>query len=49
MAPRRAGRAARALDAPPALTWVLDNNTAEVLTATGRWVEADQLLADLAG
>ena len=42
-------RAARALDAPPALTWVLDNNTAEVLTATGRWAEADQLLADLAG
>ena len=42
-------RAARTLDAPPALTWVLDNNTAEVLTATGRWAEADQLLTDLAG
>jgi DNA-binding CsgD family transcriptional regulator len=42
-------QAARALDAPPALTWVLDNNTAAVLTTTGRWAEADQLLADLIG
>jgi DNA-binding CsgD family transcriptional regulator len=41
--------AARSLDAPPALTWVLDNNIAAVLTTTGRWAEADRLLADLAG
>jgi len=44
---REGQRAARSLDAPPALTWVLDNNTAAVLTTTGRWAEADQLLADL--
>jgi DNA-binding CsgD family transcriptional regulator len=44
----RSGRqAARSLGAPPALMWILDNNTAAVLTATGRWAEADQLLADL--
>jgi DNA-binding CsgD family transcriptional regulator len=42
-------RAARSLDAPAALTSVLDNNTAAVLTATGRWVEADHLLAELIG
>ena len=42
-------RAARSLDAPPALTWVLDNNAAAVLVATGRWAEADQLLAEMAG
>ena len=30
-------RAARSLGAPPGLTAVLDNNTAAVLTATGRW------------
>jgi len=46
----RSGRqAARSLGAPPALMWILDNNTAAVLTATGRWAEADQLLADLIG
>ena len=46
----QAGRqAARALDAPPALTSVLDNNTVAVLTATGRWPEAGHLLAELAG
>ncbi|MFI5064239.1 MAG: hypothetical protein ACHP9Z_09710 [Streptosporangiales bacterium] len=46
----RAGRqAARSLDAPPSLTSVLDNNTAAVLTATGRWAEADQMLAELVG
>jgi DNA-binding CsgD family transcriptional regulator len=39
-------RAARSLDAPPALTWILDNNAVAVLTATGRWAEAEQLLAD---
>jgi len=44
---REGRRAARSLDAPPALTAVLDNNTAAVLTATGRWAEADQLLAEL--
>jgi len=44
------GRAAAAsLDAPPALTATLDNNIAAVLTATGRWAEADQLLAELTG
>jgi DNA-binding CsgD family transcriptional regulator/tetratricopeptide (TPR) repeat protein len=46
----RDGRqAARSLDAPATLTAVLDNNTAAVLVATGRWAEADQLLADLVG
>jgi DNA-binding CsgD family transcriptional regulator len=44
----RAGqRAARSLDAPPGLTSTLDNNTAAVLHATGRWDEADQLLSEL--
>ena len=38
---------AESLDAPPALTSTLDNNIAAVLTATGRWAEADQLLAEL--
>jgi ATP/maltotriose-dependent transcriptional regulator MalT len=42
-------RAAHSLDAPAAMTSVLDNNTAAVLTATGRWAEADQLLAELIG
>ena len=37
---RHGRQAARSLDAPPALTSVLDNNTAAVLTATGRWEEA---------
>src|ERR1700722_12078118 len=46
----RSGRkATRSLGAPAALTSVLDNNTAAVLTATGRWAEADQLLAELVG
>ena len=31
------------------MTWVLDNNAATVLVATGRWAEADELLAELAG
>ena len=44
------GRAvADSLDAPPALTSTLDNNVAAVLAATGRWAEADQLLAELVG
>jgi DNA-binding CsgD family transcriptional regulator len=42
-------RAARSLDAPPALTSALDNNTAAVLHETGRWGEADQLLAEVIG
>ena len=46
---RNGRRAARSLGAPAALTSVLDNNTAAVLTATGRWAEADQLLAELVG
>jgi ATP/maltotriose-dependent transcriptional regulator MalT len=46
----QAGReAARSLGAPPSLTSGLDNNTAAVLTATGRWAEAEQLLAELVG
>jgi DNA-binding CsgD family transcriptional regulator len=44
----QAGRqAATSLDATPGLTSTLDNNTAAVLHATGRWDEADQLLAEL--
>ncbi len=44
------GRAvAASLGAPPALTSTLDNNVAAVLTATGRWAEADQLLTELVG
>ena len=46
---RKGRQAVRALDAPPALTWVLDNNTAAVLTSTGRWAEADELLNELVG
>jgi DNA-binding CsgD family transcriptional regulator len=42
-------RAARTLGAPPSLTSVLDNNTVAVLTWTGRWAEADRLLAELVG
>ena len=47
--PASGRRAARSLGAPAALTSVLDNNTAAVLTATGRWAEAGQLLAELIG
>src|SRR5690242_12648666 len=44
------GRAvAESLGAPPALTSTLDDNIAAVLAATGRWAEADQLLAELMG
>ena len=44
----RDGRqAATSLDTPTALTAVLDNNTAAVLLTTGRWDQADQLLAEL--
>jgi DNA-binding CsgD family transcriptional regulator len=46
---REGRRAARSLGAPAALTSVLDNNTAAVLTVTGRWAEAGQLLAELIG
>jgi DNA-binding CsgD family transcriptional regulator len=46
---RNGRQAARSLDAPAALTSVLDNNTAAVLIAAGRWAEADQLLAELIG
>jgi len=42
-------RAARSLDAPPALTSALDNNIAAVLHETGRWAEAGQLLAEVIG
>lgn len=42
-------RAARSLNAPVTLTAVLHNNTAAVLVATGRWAEADELLAELVG
>ena len=44
---RSGRRAAQALEAPPPLTRALDNNTLMVLTATGRWAEADRLLAEL--
>jgi DNA-binding CsgD family transcriptional regulator/tetratricopeptide (TPR) repeat protein len=37
----------RSLGAPPALMWILDNNTVAVLIATGQWAEADRMLADL--
>jgi DNA-binding CsgD family transcriptional regulator len=40
-------RTARLLGAPPALTAVLDNNIASVLTITGQWAMADQFLAEL--
>jgi DNA-binding CsgD family transcriptional regulator len=40
-------QAAKSLGAPPSLTSVLDNNAAAVLTWTGRWAEADRLLAEL--
>ena len=46
---REGRRAATALDTPTALTSVLDNNTAAILIATGRWPEADALLTELAG
>jgi DNA-binding CsgD family transcriptional regulator len=46
---RSGRRAAQALAAPPPLTRALDNNTLMVLTATGRWAEADQLLTELVG
>ncbi|SFF44933.1 regulatory protein, luxR family [Actinacidiphila alni] len=42
-------RAAGELGAPPPMTAVLDFNTAAVLVATGRWPEADELLAELVG
>jgi DNA-binding CsgD family transcriptional regulator len=42
-------QAAMALDTPTALTSVLDNNTVAVLITTGRWAQADELLAELAG
>jgi ATP/maltotriose-dependent transcriptional regulator MalT len=42
-------RAVRSLDAPASVTSVLDYNTADVLTATGRWAEAGRLLAELDG
>jgi len=46
----RAGqRAARSMDAPPALTGALDNNIAALLHLTGRWREADQFLAEVIG
>jgi DNA-binding CsgD family transcriptional regulator len=46
---RSGRRAAEVLAAPPPLTRALDNNTLMVLTATGRWAEADRLLTELAG
>jgi DNA-binding CsgD family transcriptional regulator len=42
-------QAARSLGVPPTLTAVLDNNTAAVLVATGRWAQASELLAELVG
>jgi DNA-binding CsgD family transcriptional regulator len=50
LAVARNGReAAASLGTPTALTSVLDNNTAAVLIYTGRWGEADRLLAELVG
>lgn len=46
---RNGRRAAQGLAAPPPLTRALDDNTLVVLVATGRWAEADRLLAELAG
>jgi DNA-binding CsgD family transcriptional regulator/tetratricopeptide (TPR) repeat protein len=40
-------RAARALDSPPGKLSVFDNNKAAVFVATGRWGEAERLLAEL--
>jgi DNA-binding CsgD family transcriptional regulator len=44
---RSGRRAAQVLAAPPPLTRALDHNTLMVLTATGRWDEADRLLTEL--
>ena len=50
LAVARDGRKATALlGTPTALTSVLDNNTAAVLIYTGRWQQADRLLAELVG
>jgi DNA-binding CsgD family transcriptional regulator len=46
---RAARAAAQVLAAPPPQTIALDNNTVMVLTATGRWAEADRLATELAG
>jgi class 3 adenylate cyclase/tetratricopeptide (TPR) repeat protein len=44
----RAGRSAVvAMGAPPAVTTGIGNNAAGALLASGRWAEADQLLAEL--
>ena len=44
----RAGRSAVvAMGAPPAVTTGIGNNVAGALLASGRWAEADQLLAEL--
>ena len=44
----QAGRSAvAAMGAPPAITTGIGNNTAAALVASGRWAEADQLLAEL--
>jgi DNA-binding CsgD family transcriptional regulator/tetratricopeptide (TPR) repeat protein len=44
---RNGRRALQALNAPPTLTSVLDNNAAGVLLATGQWEEADQLITEV--
>ena len=44
----RSGRSAvAAMGAPPAITSGIGNNAAAALLASGRWAEADQLLAEL--
>jgi class 3 adenylate cyclase len=44
----RSGRSAvAAMGAPPAITAGIGNNAAAALLASGRWMEADQLLAEL--
>jgi DNA-binding CsgD family transcriptional regulator len=44
---REGRRAALALDSPPGQLSIFGNNTAAVLVATGRWKEAERLLAEL--
>jgi DNA-binding CsgD family transcriptional regulator len=44
---REGRRAALALNSPPGQLSIFGNNTAAVLVATGRWTEAERLLAEL--
>jgi class 3 adenylate cyclase/nucleoside-triphosphatase THEP1/tetratricopeptide (TPR) repeat protein len=44
---RAGGSAVAAMGAPPTITTGIGNNAAAALLASGRWAEADQLLAEL--